>query len=526
MCSFVLGGLSLLTCDDVHRDIQVLAHAPPEVKALTDGNASIVWMSICAMLHLEETGEGWSEGSTVVRNADVSPEELAQRGLVAAIARLSPASAGRQMSGYSEEDTDHAMQQLQHWKSNAVNSLRDWRANRSVWAVSVMTGNNEGTVRSAMNGGAQTAQPESAASTIQLPAPLSGSLGSPAERLPSSNAGKRGGAMLRNAHNPPATLVEAVASSYASGYGKAAAIVVQAGSLLLGLAVGITMLSSSAATCCNSTREEVGCSSQPGTECDFFLMVDTSIGVMNATYSADTCRDLLSSDEWENDISVNWANPSALECADFTTSAIVAAIVGVIVSVIVKIVSALLFRLMSGGRLTPGWKSFSRAATAARSRGVKIYPAEFATLISNEGSPTIGMDVAIDKGAGEQHLNKVYSAASSTKLMSVAVRAIVAAVVLLIGLFLAIVSSFSYYAVIDSANDAAPMLTFGILLAFDLVLEALMYVVRVIIASSTAAKKVNRSSPAYFSWFEEYSDLSSMVGMDESYAKDMCHNIR
>lgn len=106
---------------------QVLRHAPPEIKGLADGNGLLIWISICAMLHLEQCSEGWAEPSpAVASNAEVPPEELAQGGLIAALVRLGPISAGVGATGgrgSREEDAKRALQLLQVRAHRAVIAL-------------------------------------------------------------------------------------------------------------------------------------------------------------------------------------------------------------------------------------------------------------------------------------------------------------------------------------------------------------------------------------------------------------------
>lgn len=82
--------------------------APPELRALGDSNGPSLWVSTCAMVHLEQAGEGWLEGSPTGAGpaaGQMAPQELANRGLVAALSRLGPLAAdGSINSGGAQND--------------------------------------------------------------------------------------------------------------------------------------------------------------------------------------------------------------------------------------------------------------------------------------------------------------------------------------------------------------------------------------------------------------------------------------
>jgi len=528
---------------------EVLLHAPPEVKTLTDGNGPMLWLSICAMVHFEQTGEGWREGNpSVSRHLEVPPEELAQRGLIAAISNLGPVSAGvgggSGGNGPSEDATDRAIDLLQTWKEPANESLKQWRGQRAVWAAAVMTSVDEGTVRAQMSAPSLPAAPESVNSVIRLPGALANNLRTPLTQISAlagqrsaQDSGSRRSAAIRNHKAIPATLVEAMVSSYSSGYGKVAAAIIEAASLLFGLGIAVTFMSASALQCCSSVQETLSCAEQPGSKCDFQLMINTNIGVRDTTFRAETCRDLLGSGQLQDDVlsslltsssSSSSSSASSLSCGDSAImDAVVGALIGLIVMYIVKVGSAFLFNWLGGTRLSPSWRRY-RTDTGGipRRGGVKIYPAEYATLISPDGSPMEGMAVTLDKGAADEHVFKVYNAAATAARISIAVRAVVATVVIIAGLVLCIVASFGFYSYVAPADEGAAMVAFGMLLGLDILIELLLVCARLVVSVVSASKRVSRSGAAYMSWTEEYADLSSMVGVQEQFAKDMCHNIR
>lgn len=420
---------------------------------------------------------------------------------------------------------------LQSWKKHAEESLKEWRINRAAWVAAVMTSSDEVNAKAKI--GRAELPAESPASTVSLPgvnlrsAAAAVATSSP-ETIASKDGAKRAAA-IRNARNPPATLLaEAMLSSYASGYGKTAALAIQAASLLFALGIAVAYMAAVSADCCSKVRAELGCNEQSGTGCGFELDVSTALGTRSTTYSSSTCRDLLSSPEWDSEVTANGgANESAV-CSplDDQSAALIGGGIAVCIMFLVKVLTALLFNWLGGSRLTPGWRSYNREGPGALRRGVKIYPAEFATLITPDGSPTAGVDVPIDKGTCDQHVYNVYNKAANAAWISIAARAVVAASLMIVGIVLSVISSFGYYLTISNDYDVSPMVAFGLIVGIDILVEALLFVMRYAIAAAGAARKTNPGRVAYLAWYEDYADLSSLAGVQEQYAKDMCHNVR
>jgi hypothetical protein len=122
---------------------------------------------------------------------------------------------------------------VQSWREDALYSLSDWRARRVVWASVLLTGFDEGSVQE--NLGNVATRPESAASAVILPANLLVNLRSPAA-LVAENAvpdhvvavdTSFRNAKYRNIQSVPSTLIEAIASSFVSHFGKPTAVIVQ-----------------------------------------------------------------------------------------------------------------------------------------------------------------------------------------------------------------------------------------------------------------------------------------------------------
>lgn len=121
----------------------------------------------------------------------------------------------------------------QAWRDPAAGSLVDWRARRAVWSCAIMTGTDEAMLQQAL--GACPLPPEAAASAVALPDGVARAVRAPlacvadtAEPAAAAAAHRsHGRARFRNCQTLPITLLEAVASSFASSYGKPTAILIE-----------------------------------------------------------------------------------------------------------------------------------------------------------------------------------------------------------------------------------------------------------------------------------------------------------
>jgi hypothetical protein len=99
--------------EEAHGEVadRAMDRAPPELRALADRNGPSLWLSVCAMVQLQQAGEGWVEASATA-DGFLSPEELAKRGLVAALSRLGPVGAdGSMQPGQQPAAADSAASQ-------------------------------------------------------------------------------------------------------------------------------------------------------------------------------------------------------------------------------------------------------------------------------------------------------------------------------------------------------------------------------------------------------------------------------